>query len=131
MIRARGYSLLEVLIAAALLAMAMTLLLGTLARSSEQVRLAGDRSRAGILAQSLLSAPALEGRLQPGRRAGTSPDGLYHWQMDIEPYHDRHGNGADARSMLLSINLTVSWGEARGQQLRWRTLRLAAVEPPA
>lgn len=131
MIRARGYTLLEVLVAAALMAMAMTLLLGTLARGSAQVRLAGERSHAAVLAASLLSAPALEEPLAPGRRAGTSADGRYHWRMDIVPYQDPHGP-ADGRNRLLLVGLTVSWGEGPGQRMQWRTLRLAAGrEPPA
>ncbi len=132
MIRARGYTLLEVLVAAALMAMAMTLLLGTLARGSAQVRLAGERSHAAILAASLLSAPALDAPLVPGRRAGSSADGRYRWRMDIVPYQDPHAGGGDSRARLLLVGLTVSWGDGPGQQMEWRTLRLVADrEPPA
>ena len=49
-----GFTLIEILVAFAVLALGLTLLLGTLSGASRQVRQGGDIGRAGLLAQSLL-----------------------------------------------------------------------------
>ena len=52
--RQRGYTLIEIIVAFAILALGLTLLLGTLSGATRQVRAAGDAGRAGLHAQSLL-----------------------------------------------------------------------------
>ena len=51
----RGFTLIEVIIAFALLALALTLLLGSLSGAARQVRNANDAGRAALHAQSLLA----------------------------------------------------------------------------
>jgi general secretion pathway protein I len=124
MSRARGFTLLEVLVAAALFALAMTLIVGILSRASRQVRDGGDRAGAAIVAESLLAAPGLDAPLQPGLREGRSTDGRYAWRLDIRPFA---GSPLPARSQsrLLQLELQVRWGQGQGQALHWQTLRLA------
>ena len=52
--RARCYTLIEVIVAFAVLALALTLLLGTLSGASRQLRWADDAGRASLHAQSLI-----------------------------------------------------------------------------
>jgi general secretion pathway protein I len=54
--RQRGYTLLEVVIAFGVLALALTMLLGILTHSSRQVRWSTDAGRAALFAQSFLDA---------------------------------------------------------------------------
>ena len=58
---ARGFTLLEVLVAFALLAIALTLLLGTLSGAARQVGQADARTRAVLHAQSLLASVGIAG----------------------------------------------------------------------
>ena len=56
----RGFTLIEVIIAFALLALALTLLLGSLSGAARQVGQADVRSRATLYAQSLLASTGVE-----------------------------------------------------------------------
>src|SRR5690606_18273535 len=66
----RGYTLLEVIVAFAVLALALTLLLGALSGGTRQVRWAADAGRAALLAQSLLDQTGVGVALQAGRSNG-------------------------------------------------------------
>ncbi|MGH8031612.1 MAG: type II secretion system protein XpsI [Luteimonas sp.] len=128
-----GYTLIEVIVAFALLALALTLLLGTLSGSAKQVRRSADAGQAALHAQSLLDQVGVGVALQPGRRDGDFEDGKYRWSLDIAAYVDPARppspllNTGAAR--LLSLSLAVEWGDGEpGQQLRLRSLRLVAPD---
>ncbi|KAF1706091.1 type II secretion system protein XpsI [Pseudoxanthomonas sacheonensis] len=130
----RGFTLIEVIIAFALLALALTLLLGSLSGAARQIRTADDNGRATLHAQSLLAQVGVGEVLQPGRKQGTFEEGRYRWALEVEPYVDplkqrspQAGAGAGA-PRLLQLQLDVEWGDAAGQRLRWRTLRLAPAD---
>lgn len=130
--RVRGFTLLEVLVAFALLAMAMTLLLGTLSGAARQIGQADRAGRAALHAQSLLAQLGVDGPLQPGSKDGTTEDG-YRWQLQVAPWQDpAHPEFAASNPgapRLLDVRLVVAWGEGPREHLRWETLRLAP--PPA
>lgn len=124
----RGFTLLEVIVAFALLALALTLLLGALSGASRQVRTSADSSRATLHAQSLLAQLGTGEVLQPGRQEGSFDGDRYRWHLDVSPFADPLASRAqrDAGApQLLDVRLVVSWGDARDQSLQWRTLRLA------
>lgn len=128
----RGFTLIEVIVAFALLALALTLLLGTLSGAARQIRAADDASRASLHAQSLFSQLGVAEVLQPGHREGEFEEGRYRWSLDIAPYTDPRVPGAvidPSASRLLELQLIVRWGDAAGQAQRWQTLRLAPPDP--
>lgn len=130
--RQSGFTLIEVIVAFALLAGALTILVGALSNSSRQVRAADAASRATLHAQSLLAQVGVGEVLQPGRREGEFDGGALQWELKIEPYADP-ARRADApvdlaAPRLLQLDLSVRRADGRGQPLHWRTLRLA---PPA
>ena len=130
--RQRGYSLIEVIVAFALLALALTLLLGTLSGAARQVRWSGDAGRAALHAQSLLDQVGVGEPLQPGQRDGDFDDGRYRWSLVITPWTDPALPPPiaidPAAPRLLALSLSVQWGDGRpGEQLQLRTLRLAAA----
>src|SRR5690606_7995633 len=84
----QGYTLIEVLVAFAILALALTLLLGGLSGASRQVRWADDAGRASLHAQSLLDDVGVGTVLQEGHRDGVFEQGRYRWSLDVEPYVD-------------------------------------------
>ena len=53
--RPRGFTLIEVIIAFVLLALALTLLLGSMSGAAKQIRHADDAGRATLHAQSMLT----------------------------------------------------------------------------
>ncbi|MEP6908405.1 MAG: prepilin-type N-terminal cleavage/methylation domain-containing protein [Pseudoxanthomonas sp.] len=133
--RARGFTLIEVIIAFALLALALTLLLGSLSGAARQVRNADDAGRATLHAQSLLAQLGVGDALRPDTQQGVFEQGRYRWALDIKPYVDppnvailkpRVLEGNAPR--LLQVQLSVAWGDDRGQRLQWQTLRLAPAD---
>jgi general secretion pathway protein I len=128
--RERGFTLIEVIIAFALLALALTLLLGTLSGSAREVRWSADAGRAALHAQSLLDQTGVGESLQPGTRDGEFEDGRYRWTLRIEPYADPSQRIRDtvdpAAARLLRLALTMEWGDGGPRQrLELQTLRLA------
>src|SRR5690606_31052908 len=75
----RGYSLLEVIVAFAVLGVALSLLLGALSGGTRQVRWAADSARAVLHAQSLLDEVGVGEVLAPGQRDGEFGGGRYRW----------------------------------------------------
>ncbi|WP_312709936.1 prepilin-type N-terminal cleavage/methylation domain-containing protein [Stenotrophomonas sp.] len=127
--RARGFTLLEVIVAFALLGLALTLLLGSLSGGARQVKDAELRTRAVLHAQSLLAAAGVEEPLQVGRQQGEWEQGRYRWELQVQPYTEpRAGSAPVADSpgapWLAELQLQVRWGEGEREQLRWRSLRL-------
>ncbi len=129
--RQRGYTLIEVIVAFALLALALGLLLGTLSGATRQVRWSGDAGRAALHAQSLIDQMGIAAPISAGRDAGDFEDGRYRWTMEITPWEDPDVppdaplpvNNTGNR--LYEIALVVEWGEGgSGEHLRLRTLRL-------
>lgn len=118
----RGFTLIEVIVAFAVLALALAIVLGTLSNASRQVRWSDDAGRAALHAQSLLDDTGVAQTLVPGRSEGTFEDGRYRWTLDVEPWHEpvESGSGeapppqpADPSApRLLRLALDVRWGEA-------------------
>ena len=126
----RGYTLIEIVVAFAILALGLTMLLGTLSGATRQVRQAGDAGRAALHAQSLLDE---FGELpQPGAREGEFEQGRYRWRLDVAPWNDPAPRTGPRRNdpnaaRLLRLQLQVEWGEGGPQQrLQLSSLRLVA-----
>lgn len=130
--RQRGFTLIEVIIAFALLALALTLLLGSMSGAARQIRSADEAGRATLHAQSLLAQIGVGETLQPGRQQGDFESGRYRWALEVTPYADplrRTSAVVDTSApRLLQVQLAVKWGDAAGQQLQWQTLRLAPAD---
>ena len=127
-----GYTLIEIIVAFAILALGLTLLLGTLSGATRQVRQAGDAGRAALHAQSLLDE---FGELpQPGTRDGELDQGRYRWRLEVAPWNDPTPSSGPRRSdpnagRLLRLQVQVEWGEGGpAQRLQVSSLRL--VVPP-
>ncbi|MCY7313368.1 MAG: prepilin-type N-terminal cleavage/methylation domain-containing protein [Pseudoxanthomonas sp.] len=125
--RQRGFTLIEVIIAFALLALALTLLLGSLSGGSRQIRQANMNSHAALHAQSLLAQIGVGETLRPGRSAGTFAESGYAWTLEVVPYQDSllPARPADPNAVrLMQLRLVVFWGEAPAERLQLDTLRL-------
>lgn len=131
--RQRGFTLLEVIIAFALLAVALTLLLGSLSGASKQVRAADQATRASLHAQSLLAQLGVGERLQPGHSEGEFEGGRYRWQLDVAPYVDPIANASPMRDPgmpeLLQLRLEMRWGQGPRERATWDSLRLVPADP--
>ncbi len=132
--RQAGFTLIEIIVAFAILALGLTLLLGTLSGASKQLRDAGNAGNAALVARSILDART-ETLTQPMSQRGEAENGRYRWQLEVAPWQDprlrgRRDPAATRAARLLHIQLDLQWGEGGPrQQLHVSSLRLAL--PPA
>jgi general secretion pathway protein I len=141
----RGFTLIEVIVAFAVLALALAIVLGTLSNASRQVRWSDDAGRAALHAQSLLDDTGVVQALVPGRREGTFEDGRYRWTLDVAPWREPIEPGSEeapppqpvdpAAPRLLRLALEVRWGDGGDDDARTRlhleSLRLVRPDPLA
>lgn len=125
----RGYTLIEVVVAFALLAFAMTLLLGSLTNATKQVRAASDFGRAALHAQSLLDQAGVGEMLEVGQRDGEIEGGRYRWEMNVAPFRDPSAPPRQPQVLgapqLLQLELIMRWGKGGPREtLRLQSLRL-------
>ena len=146
----RGFSLLEVLMAFALLTVGLGILVAILGGGLVQVRQAGDATGATLHAQSLLEQVGVLGPIEPGVERGRLDDGRYRWEMEITEVEDpappppaalQDGPPLEQAGRVLGapklyrVQLDIGWGEDDlARSLRFVTLRarippMDAVEP--
>jgi general secretion pathway protein I len=82
-----GFSLLEVLVAFTLFAVAMGVLMQIFSRGVTGATLADRYARATMYAESKLAATGLEDKLKEGVASGKFDDD-YVWQVTVKPYQD-------------------------------------------
>jgi general secretion pathway protein I len=134
----RGFTLLEVLVAVAVLGLALVMLMGLLSRGLREVAEAEQRSVAAMYLQGLLDNAGRVARLRPGRSGGPLGDGRYRWQREVvavplpwaAPAGGPRAAGADggepgaaAEPQLLRVTVEVRWGDAPAQRMVASTLR--------
>lgn len=126
--RHAGFTLLEVIAAIALLAIAFTVLMRVAGGSIRLSENAADHSEAALWARSLLDTAFTNEPVRPGSTSGRF-DQRFRWQLNVAPW--RPGSTpAQAPLQLYQLDLEVSWGPAVHPQVaHFRTLRLAAAEP--
>ena len=118
---ARGFTLLEILVAFVVLAAGAGILYRTFSTSLGSVEAVSGYSEAIALAEGKLAALGLEHALAEGAEQGTSDDRRFDWQVTVAPYTPAD-SAADAAALvsphvLLRATVTVSW-DPRGNQKR-------------
>lgn len=133
---ARGFSLLEVLLAAAVLAAALGVLLSIVSRGLRDVGDAGSRGEAVLHLQTLLDNAGRVQRLRAGEQGGVL-EGKYRWRLQVRPVPSPwpaipaltatpdalEGQGAGIAAELWQLDGEVAWGSGEAEQVRASTLR--------
>jgi len=122
----QGFTLIEVLVALAILSVSLATLLGIFMEGLERTRQNQDEMAARILAQSLLAQAGAVARPQLGATTGWTNAGLQ-WQLDLQGTQQGPTSGV---AMAL-VTARVSWRGSNGtRSLAYSTLRAIPGDQP-
>lgn len=132
--RADGFTLLEVMAAIVILALAFAILLKAMGSSVALTHKAAARTEAAAWAQSLLDSAYVMTPPQPGTTAGRF-DATYRWRLDVQPWQPPQTGGAGQKPSadplrLYKLDLAVMWGAPPRQHVaHFATLRVVRPRP--
>ena len=127
--RARGFTLIEVLVAFIILAVALGVLMQVFSTGLRNARVAENYTTATLYAESMLAAVGIEEPLAAGETSGDFDD-RFRWRLDVQPYAISDvGDEAAVAGRAFQVVVTVSWGdEDNPRDVTLTTLRLAPAE---
>jgi general secretion pathway protein I len=133
---ARGFSLLEVLVAFVVLALVAGALFQLFGGALRNAGAAGDWSRALLVAQSRLAEAANAQPLQPATAAGTEDGGQIAWRTAVEPYVPADVDpqleqaSSTMPTQLYRVSVEVTFpGNGRSRSVSMATVKLGARNP--
>src|SRR5579859_359158 len=121
--RSRGFSLLEVVAATLLLAIAFAALLKVAGGAIELTRNADGHSQAALWARSLLDTVDITTPLQTGKTEGRF-DADYRWRLQVTPWSPAPA-GQNVPMRVVKLDLDVIWGpRVHERSAHFSTLRV-------
>lgn len=130
-----GFTILEVLVAFVVLALALGALLQVFSGGLREAQLADEYARASQVAQSRLALVTAAEKIEEGSSAGT--DDGFAWQVAVTPYDERvespEGDPSrdyNLRVRLLKVESVVAWSAADGRDRRVRLATLLMAGKP-
>ncbi|MFK2878324.1 prepilin-type N-terminal cleavage/methylation domain-containing protein [Rhodanobacter hydrolyticus] len=130
MSRQHGFSLLEVIAAMLLLAIAFAALMKVAGGAIRLSHNAAAHDEAALHARSLLDSAFVTEPLAPGSSNGSFDD-HYRWTLDVTPWQ-APGASPGGSLQLYRLDLTVQWGStAHPQVAHFATLRLGRPQAPS
>ncbi len=129
-IHQRGFSLLEVLVAFAILSISLGVILQVFATGLRNAGMADDYTRATLYAESILAAIGREAPPSAGVREGPIDD-QFSWRSTVSEYAEGMPDPERTQVRAFRVSVEVFWpGLARTRSVMLETLRLAPLEPP-
>ncbi len=110
----QGFSLLEILVAFVLLALAMAVLMQIFSSSLNGATVADRYAKATMLAESKLASAGVEEALKEGTTSGTYDD-MFNWAVEVKPFNEpsTDTSGANLDQILFvklfEVTTTVSF----------------------
>ena len=126
-----GFSLIEILVAFAILSLSLGVILRIFAGGGHIAATADEYSRAILTAESLMASLGVEKPLQPGQSGGEISGG-YRWTVDVIPYPFDQSllGGQKIGFNPYWVDLTVEWGDENDPRaFNLKTLRMIPENP--
>ena len=119
--RARGFSLLEILVAFAIAALSLGVIYRVIGNNARQTGDVLQHERAMLLAESLLASHNV---VPPGGLREQGHSAGYDWQLSAQPY-DSPANANPRAVRLYRVDVAVGWSDGTRQ----RNFSLASLRP--
>lgn len=139
--RHKGFSLLEILVAFAIMAVALTIVLRIFGSGVNSAVISEEYNLAVQIAESLMARTGVEAPLQVGEIAGSEAD-KYDWRVGVTPvaepaargrrFHSQQDQASQPAQKLMKVTVTVSWGEDadRPRSVQLNSLRIVPEAVP-
>jgi general secretion pathway protein I len=123
--RSRGYTLIEVLVAFVILAMALTVLLRIFSGGVRNVAVSSDYAKAVLIAESRLATAGIDDTLAPGETDGIE-NGRFRWTRVVTDYEPTSSYQSTVKGLrAYHVTVTVSWPNGdKERQVELNTVRL-------
>ena len=119
-----GFTLLEVLVALVIFALAFAVLAQIMQTGLRQSTVARSLTAATLLARSELARVGADVPLAVGRTDGDTEDGM-HWHTEIELVE---GPSEHQSLSTYQVQVSVAWGASPAEQLTLTTLRVGPAQ---
>lgn len=116
----KGFSLLEILVAFAIMAVALTIMLRIFGSAVNAAVVSEDYTLAVQIAESLMARTGIEIPLEAGETTGTEAE-KYDWLIRISPvampslstprFKSQQQETSETNLQLMSVEVRVSWGD--------------------
>lgn len=107
--RQSGYTLIEVLVAFMILALALTVLLRIFSGGLRNVSVSSDYATATLIAESRLAAAGIDVPLTPGETSGTEGK-RFEWTVSVQDYAPWPGYRSAVKGVdAYRVTVTVEW----------------------
>ena len=130
----QGFTLIEVVIALAVFAVAVGVCMQIATSGLRQTRIAAEQTQAALLAQSILDMHGVGERLQPGRSSGRL-EGDFQWEIEVSPHEPPLESASPlapgfSAVQLFKLDLTIRWPAGQKERSeRFSTLRAMTPDP--
>lgn len=124
----KGYTLVEVLVAMVILALASTVLMRIFSAGLQSVALSSDYAHAVLLAESQLAAAGAGATITPGETSGI--EGTFHWTRHIAEYIPQDFSKTDQLPVpAYQVTVVVEWPNGENaRRLHLSTIKLDRLQ---
>lgn len=126
--RHKGFSLLEVLVAFSIMAVALGILLNIFSSGVNTAVIAEEYTVATQIAEGLLAKTGVETALTPGEMSGTEAE-KYHWTVSIylSPELSALAETEQQSFVLMEVTVIVEWEQSGGRRVELHTVKAGTL----